>query len=130
MLSKTRKRAHIKSILTSLHWLLVSFRIDFNSLLLVYKTFYGFCPSLSELLTFYTPPWTLRSSGARFVIIPRARTKTYEASFDNYSTHLWNDPEELRAAEDMDPFKMQLKTHRFTLNGGCKCRSLPTYILK
>src|SRR4029434_2879668 len=38
VLTKTRRRAHITPVLKSLHWLPVSFRIDFKVLLLVYKS--------------------------------------------------------------------------------------------
>lgn len=51
-----------------------SFRTKFKILLLVDKNLDGFCPYLC--LTFHELP-TLRSSGGRFLIIPRIRTKAY-----------------------------------------------------
>ena len=97
------EREHIlHRFLKSLLWLPVSFRIDLKILLLVYKTFSGFCPPyLSEMLAFYEPSRTPGSSGGRFLIIPRVRTKIYgEASFYCYSPRLWRDLlEDLRAAE-------------------------------
>jgi len=41
ILSRTRKYEHITPVLRSLHWLPVTFRIDFKVLLLVYKSFNG-----------------------------------------------------------------------------------------
>ncbi len=41
ILTRTRKSEHITPVLRSLHWLLVTFRIDFKVLLLVYKSLNG-----------------------------------------------------------------------------------------
>uniref|UniRef100_A0A8C7XUV8 Reverse transcriptase domain-containing protein n=1 Tax=Oryzias sinensis TaxID=183150 RepID=A0A8C7XUV8_9TELE len=51
LLTRTRKREHITPILKSLHWLPVSFRIDFKILLIVFKSVHGLSPSfISDLL--------------------------------------------------------------------------------
>uniref|UniRef100_A0A3B3D471 Reverse transcriptase domain-containing protein n=1 Tax=Oryzias melastigma TaxID=30732 RepID=A0A3B3D471_ORYME len=51
VLTRTRRRAHIAPILKSLHWLPISFRIDFKILLMVFKCLNGQAPSyLSDLL--------------------------------------------------------------------------------
>ena len=50
VLTKTKKRAHITPILKSLHWLPVSFRIDFKILLLVFKALNGLASCLSVRL--------------------------------------------------------------------------------
>uniref|UniRef100_A0A3B3CPF8 Reverse transcriptase domain-containing protein n=1 Tax=Oryzias melastigma TaxID=30732 RepID=A0A3B3CPF8_ORYME len=63
LLTRTRKREHITPILKSLHWLPVSYRIDFKILLIVYKSVHGLSPSfISDLLLAYEPPRALRSS--------------------------------------------------------------------
>lgn len=66
----------------SLHWLPVCFRIDFNIVLLVYNS-NGLGPTyLSDVLLFYEPPRSLRSSGSGLLIISEIQTKTHgEASF-------------------------------------------------
>ena len=118
MLTKTRRRAHITPILKSLHWLPVSFRIDFKVLLLVFKSLNGLGPSyLSHLLLPYEPSRALRSSGSGLLIVPKVRSKTYgEASFQYYGPRLWNSlPEDLRAAPTVHIFKSKLKTYLFTL---------------
>ena len=118
MLTKTRRRAHITPILKSLHWLPVSFRIDFKVLLLVFKSLNGLAPFyLSNLLLPYEPSRALRSSGSHLLIVPKVRTKTYgEASFQYYGPRLWNSlPEDLRAAPTVHIFKSQLKTYLFSL---------------
>ena len=51
VLTRTRKATHITPVLRSLHWLPVSFRIDFKILLLVYKALNGLGPSyIADLL--------------------------------------------------------------------------------
>ncbi len=44
ILTRTRKYEHITPVLRSLHWLPVTFRIDFKVLLLVYKSLNGLGP--------------------------------------------------------------------------------------
>lgn len=54
VLTKTRRRAHISPVLKSLRWLPVSFRIDFEILLLVFKSLNGLAPEyLSDMLSMY-----------------------------------------------------------------------------
>ena len=63
LLTKTKRREHISPVLVSLHWLLVTFRINFKVLLLTYKALNGQGPSyIANSLTNYTPARTLRSS--------------------------------------------------------------------
>lgn len=116
LLTRTRRRAHITLILRSLYWLPVCFRIDFKTLLLVFKTLNGLGPGyLSTLLLDYVPPRTLRSSGKGLFVLPSVNTKTYcQAAFCHYGPRLWNSlPEDLRAAASVDIFKRKLKTFLF-----------------
>jgi len=54
ILSRTRKYEHITPVLKSLHWLPVTFWIDFKVLLLVYKSFNGLGPQyIGDMLTEY-----------------------------------------------------------------------------
>lgn len=43
-LTKTKRTAHMSPVLKSLHWLPVSFRIDFKIILLVFKSLNGLAP--------------------------------------------------------------------------------------
>ena len=62
-LTGSRKLEHITPILASPHWLPVNFRIQFKVLLFVYKALHRLASSyLSDLLTPYTPPRSLRTS--------------------------------------------------------------------
>uniref|UniRef100_A0A3P9IWS2 Reverse transcriptase domain-containing protein n=1 Tax=Oryzias latipes TaxID=8090 RepID=A0A3P9IWS2_ORYLA len=117
LLTRTRKKEHITPILKSLHWLPVSFRIDFKVLLLVYKSLHGTGPSfLSDLLLVYDPPRALRSTGAGLLVVPKVRTKTHgEAFFQHCGPRLWNSlPEDVRASATVEVFKKKLKTHLFS----------------
>ncbi len=64
ILTRTRKSEHITPVLRSLHWLSVTFRIDFKVLLLVYKSLNGLRPKyIADMLTEYKPNRPLRSLG-------------------------------------------------------------------
>ncbi len=72
ILTRTRKSEHITPVLRSLHWLPVTFRIDFKVLLLVYKSLNGLGPKyIADMLTEYKPNRPLRSLGSSQLEIPR-----------------------------------------------------------
>ncbi len=76
ILTRTRKSEHITPVLMSLHWLPVTFRIDFIVLLLVYKSLNGLGPKcIADMLTEYKPNRPLRSLGSSQLEIPRVHTK-------------------------------------------------------
>ncbi len=65
ILTRTRKSEHITPVLRSLHWLPVTFRIDFIVLLLVYKSLNGLGPKyIADMLTEHKPNRPLRSVGS------------------------------------------------------------------
>ena len=62
VLTKTKKTDHITSLLKTLHWLPVAFRIG---LLLVYEALNDLgTPHIRDFLSFYVPARSLRSSTA------------------------------------------------------------------
>ena len=69
-----------------------------------------------DLLTFYEPVRTLRSSRSINLSVPRSRTSTPMAT-DPLRVHplrLWNKlPDFIRYSEILDSFKTRLKTHLF-----------------
>ena len=66
LITGTRKFEHITPVLAALHWLPVSFRIQFKILLVTFKALNGLAPSyLSEIVKTYEPSRILRSPGAR-----------------------------------------------------------------
>ncbi len=116
ILTRTRKSEHITPVLRSLHWLPVTFRIDFKLLLLVYKSLNGLGPKyMSDMLTEYKPNRPLRSLGSSQLEIPRVHTKQGESAFSYYAARSWNQlPEEIRCAKTLATFKSSLKTHLFS----------------
>ena len=87
VLTRSQKREHITSILATLHWLPVSYRIDFKILIFVFKVLNSFAPSyIKELLPSYH---TL--SDQRLLSVPRSRTQCYEdRTFSIAAPQLWN----------------------------------------
>ena len=102
----------------SLHWLPVTFRIEFKILLLVFKALNGLAPLyLAECIPRYVPGRALRSSSADLLVVPKMQLKKYgEAAFCFYGPAAWNKlPLYLRQATTVDSFKAQLKTYLFTI---------------
>ncbi len=116
ILTRTRKYEHITPVLRSLHWLPVTFRIDFNVLLLVYKSLNGIGPKyMADMLTEYKPNRALRSLGSSQLEIPRVHTKQGESAFSYYAARSWSQlPEEIKCAKTLATFKSRLKTHLFS----------------
>ncbi len=113
---RTRMRDHITPVLVSLHWLPVSFRVDFKILMLTYKALHGLAPQyLSELLIPYTPTRDLRSSETGLLTVPLTRLRLMgDRAFSSLAPKLWNSlPIEIRQAETLSTFKSRLKTHFF-----------------
>ncbi len=116
ILTITRKSEHITPVLRSLHWLPVTFRIDFKVLLLVYKSLNGIGPKyMADMLTEYKPNRPLRSLGSSQLEIPRVHTNQGESAFSYYAARSWNQlPEEIKCAKTLATFKSRLKTHLFS----------------
>ncbi len=116
ILKRTRKSEHITPVLRSLHWLPVTFKIDFKVLVLVYKSLNGLGPKyMADMLTEYKPNRPLRLLGSSQLEIPRVHTKQGESAFSYYAARSWNQlPEEIRCAKTLATFKSRLKTHLFS----------------
>ena len=60
---------HISPVLRDLHWLPVSFRIEFKIMLITYKVLHDGAPIyIQELLRLYTPSRNLRSSNRNLLV--------------------------------------------------------------
>lgn len=70
----TKRSAQMLHTLFKLHWLLISYRIQYKTLLLIYKALHVYASGyLTELFLPYTFTHVLRSSGSSLLIIPRVR---------------------------------------------------------
>ena len=118
LITRTKKSDHITPVLINLHWLPIEHRVIFKLLLCTYKALHGLAPDyLANLLTFYKPVRTLRSSRSNNLSVPRSRTSTYgDRTFACVSPRLWNQlPDFIRYSETLDSFKARLKTHLFKI---------------
>ncbi|XP_060929417.1 uncharacterized protein LOC133003646 [Limanda limanda] len=116
ILMRVRKYEHITPILHSLHWLLVSTRIEYKVLLLTYICINGHAPPyLQELITPQTSTRTLRSTSSSLLRVPNTKLRTMgDRAFCSAAPRLWNGlPDHLRATQTLDSFKTGLKTFLF-----------------
>ena len=110
----TKKYEHITPILIDLHWLPVEYRITYKILLLVYKAINGLSPSyISNLLSFCTSSYSLRSFSNKLLQVPRSKLKSYgDRRFSIAGPKLWNGiPASLRNVDSLNSFKEHLKTY-------------------
>ena len=107
---------HISPLLRGLHWLPVKARIEFKILLITFKAIHGLAPKyLSDLLTFKSSLYNLRSSGSILLSMPAVRLKTLgDRAFMVAAPTLCNSlPKELRAITNVSSFKAHIKTYLF-----------------
>jgi len=115
IVTRTHKYEHITPVLSELHWLPIRFRIQFKTLLLVYKARNGLAPQyIIDLLVPYKPRRQLRSAAKDLLLEPRTKLKFGERAFSNYAPRLWNNlPQHLKDAPSIQAFKKGLKTQLF-----------------
>ena len=107
---------HITPVLRDLHWLPVSFRIEFKIMLITYKVLHDRAPIyIQELLQLYTPSRNLRSSNRNLLVKPYFNLNSYgKRAFSVAAPELWNNlPEDIKSANSIDDFKRKLKTFLF-----------------
>ncbi len=133
LLTRTKKRDHITPIIAALDWLPVSFRIDFNILLLVFKTLKGQAPVyICDLLILHEPDRCLRSSGRALLMVPKSQLVTKgDRVFAIRAPTLWNSlPGDIRNATTVSSFKSLLKTHFYHMAFSVFCYSTDIFICK
>lgn len=119
LITKTNKSEDITPVLKSLHWLPVSFRIEFKVLVLCYNSLNGCSPAyMCSMLNYRDPPTdrcTLRNDELDLLREPSARLKSHgDRAFSIYAPKLWNTlPLHVRKASTPDSFKKMLKTLLF-----------------
>jgi hypothetical protein len=111
------RRTSASPLLCDLHWLPVQQRIDFKTLLHVYKCVQKVAPSyLQELIFSFQPGRAgLRSSkDTTRLVVPRTKRVIGECAFSVIGPRLWNKlPTEIRLAPSVQLFKKLLKTYLF-----------------
>jgi len=112
---------HFTLHLRQLHWLTVSWRIDFKLAVLVYKCLHGLAPSyLADEL--HHPAESefrrrLRSASSHELSVSRTRLSTYgDRVFPVAAFRIWNSlPQHVTSASSLPVFSTRLKTYFFEL---------------
>ena len=106
--------------LHQLHWIPVSFRINFNILRITFKAIHELAPSYINDLVKMKPlnsRYRLPSNDGILLSHPNFKTLTTlgDRAFFASAPKLWNDlPLEIRMAKSVDTFKTFLKTYLFS----------------
>uniref|UniRef100_A0A803TC32 Reverse transcriptase domain-containing protein n=1 Tax=Anolis carolinensis TaxID=28377 RepID=A0A803TC32_ANOCA len=109
-------RERTTPLLRQLHWLPISYRAQFKVLALAYKALNGSGPAyLSERVSRYDPPRSLRSSDEALLAVPSASqvrlAGTRDRAFSVVAPCLWNAlPIEVRQAPSLLSFRRKVKT--------------------
>ena len=107
---------HVTPCLIELHWLPISFRINYKIAVLTFKCLHGLAPKyLSDLVEEYHPSRSLRSSSQKLL---KKKVVNFEKlgkkSFSFSAPDVWNSlPFHLRNENSIDVFKKKLKTFYF-----------------
>ena len=115
-----RRRRGVTKLRKALHFLPVSFRIDFKILLLTYKCINGLAPPyLKDLIVTKKPTGQNLRCDSDPTLLERNFSSKYlrtSAAFSISAPKLWNElPRNIREATSVEVFKTRLKTHLFKL---------------
>ena len=116
-------RDHVTPAMRELHWLPVTFRVQYNLCLMVHASVHG---RSSEYFTDVLVPVsslqgraTLRSSTSGYFDVPRTRTGFGERTYSVAGPAAWNKlPPNLRFITNNCKFKRALKAHFFSIAYG------------
>ena len=110
-----RKFDHITLAFIKLHWLPVTFRIQFKILVIVFKAIKGNAPQyIMDLLSIRTSSYSLRSANGMNLLIPMSRYKSFGDRAFSVAAKLWNQlPLSVKLTSELSVFKTALKTHLF-----------------
>ena len=102
------------SLLKQLHWLPVSYRINFKLSTLAYRVLSTQQPSyLASLLHLSNIPRQLRSSTSQQLIVPKTKLNLGKHAFSVAAPRVWNElPISLKTSETIAIFRKKLKTRQ------------------
>ena len=112
---KCLRSDHITPHLRDLHWLPVRSRIKYKILVTTYRALHNEAPAyISDMLTPYTPPRTLRSTNMSLLTVPTTHTKHGDRAFSCAAPRLWNElPISIKNCPSTSTFKQSVKTYLF-----------------
>ena len=104
-------------LLKQLHWLPVSYRINFKLSTLAYRALSTQQPFyLASLLHLSNIPRQLRSSVSQQLIVPRTKLNLGKRAFSVAAPRVWNElPIALKTSETIAIFRKKLKTYLFQI---------------
>ncbi len=117
LLTGTRKLDHITPVLKALHWLPISFRINYKIVLFVFKSLHGLAPSyIADLIKEQRTTRSLRSQSQK-LLVPRSKLKSRgDRAFAVAAPKLWNSlPLYIRDVPTLGQIKSHLKTYLFMI---------------
>ena len=120
LIFRKNKYTHVKPLLRKLHWLPVSYRIDYKILLIVYKCRNNTAPKyLSDLIKPAERLNSLRVADDDFLLhVPNFESTQSmgDRAFSVYAPPLWNKlPFSIRSSPSSEIFKKRLKSHLFKI---------------
>lgn len=116
LIARKKKHSHITQTKMDLHWLPVSFRIQYKIYLLTHKCIHRTAPSYLQELT---PPYIcnregLRSANKGLLKEEQRKKGISDRAFCNAAPALWKQlPIDIRQITNLDLFKKKLKTYLF-----------------
>jgi len=92
IITRTKPSDHISPVLFDLHWLPVSFRIQYKLMLLTYRAINGLAPPyISELLELYNPSRSgLRSAKKTLLLELKSSRSWGDRAFSVAAPRIWN----------------------------------------
>lgn len=121
IITRTSRHSHITPVLKELHWLPIKHRVQYKTLLLVFKALNQQAPIyITNMLKVYHPARKLRSQNSLMLVIPQTKSVTYgQRHFYRAAPFLWNSlPSDIREAQTLSSFKSKLKTYFFRIHFG------------
>ena len=121
LIARVNSRTSISPVIYNLHWLRIESRVIFKLLLIVHKTVWGICNTMSINFKNYT-----RSDDDYLLLQPSSvKTKYGQRTFSYAAPKLWNAlPYNIRSEQLTDKFKKMLKSILITDTDGLKRRAL------
>ena len=117
VVTRSRRNDHITPILKRLHWLPISYRIQFKIATLTFKMREtGHSEHFKQIVADRLPTIALRSSDKHFLNQHPVKIEIAKRAFSQAAPSVWNSlPLSCRTANTFSVFKKLLKTHIFKL---------------
>lgn len=108
---------HITPSLDKLHWLPISERIIYKTVLLVFKSLHGLSPLYIEsCLEKRSRPSSMATRSSNYINfeVPRSKKLAGERAFSVCAPKLWNNlPNAIKDISSLESFKSRMKTHLY-----------------